>query len=439
VVGLAEPEASLAGAAASTGPTARHRIVIVGAGFGGLTTAKALARADADIVLIDRRNHHLFQPLLYQVATAGLAPTQIASPIRTILRHQANTRVVLGEVEGVDVAGKAVLGQGRRVPYDTLVIATGATHAYFGHDEWAAAAPGLKTLEDAVSIRRRVLSAFEAAEIAEDPAERRRLLTFVIVGAGPTGVEMAGAIAELGRRALKADFRAIRGEKARVVLVEAGPRALAAFAPELSDYTRRALERLGVEVKLNAAVTAIDDGGVQLGEERLESRTLVWAAGVRASPAAAWLGCEADRAGRVVVEPDLTVPGHPEIFVIGDTAHVRQEDGSPVPGLAPAANQEGAYVASLILHRLRGAPYRAGPFSYNGVGILATIGRAAGVVQLDSIRFNGLLGWLFWSIVHIFFLIGFRNRFTVSLDWMISYLTFERGARLITGTVGPPD
>ncbi|HWA62293.1 MAG TPA: NAD(P)/FAD-dependent oxidoreductase [Caulobacteraceae bacterium] len=412
--------------------TRRPHVVIVGAGFGGLSAARALAKAPVDVTLIDRRNHHLFQPLLYQVATAGLAPTQIASPIRHVLRHQANTRVVLAEVGGVDVARRTVTTGGRRTAFDYLILATGATHAYFGHDEWAADAPGLKSLEDAIAIRRKVLTAFEAAETACDPAERRRLLTFVVIGGGPTGVEMAGAIAELARRALASDFRAIRTEMARVLLVEAGERLLPTFEPPLSAYARRAVERLGVEVSLGRAVTDVDGTGVRLGDEPIDAATIVWAAGVRASPLGAALGGELDRAGRVSVEPDLTLKGAPHVFVVGDLARHVGAGGKPTPGLAPAAKQEGAYAAKVVLADLAGRP-RPAPFRYADVGSLATVGRAAAAVQLGHVRLTGLPAWLFWCIAHIYFLVGFRNRIQVGLDWLWSYLTFERGSRLITG------
>jgi len=411
-------------------------VVIVGAGFAGLSAARALKGSPVDITLVDRRNHHLFQPLLYQVATAGLAPTQIASPIRTVLRDQANVRVVLAEASGVDLARKQLLVGPRSAPFDYLVLATGAAHAYFGHEGWAAWAPGLKSLDDALGFRRRILSAFEAAETACDPAERARLLTFVIVGAGPTGVELAGAIAELARRALATDFRAIRGESARVVLVEAADRALGAFDPRLSDYARRALERLGVEVRLGVGVTACDEGGVALGEERIPAANVFWAAGVQASPAGAWLGAALDRAGRVVVAPDLSVKGAPDVFVVGDLAALTDAAGRIVPGVAPAAKQEGVYVGGVIAARVAG---RAAPppFRYADAGSLATIGRREAVAQFGRLKLTGAFAWLVWSVAHIWFLIGFRNRLAVAIDWMWSYVTFDRGARLITGDDQP--
>ena len=417
-------------------PAARRRIVIVGAGFGGLTAAAALGREEADITLIDRSNHHLFQPLLYQVATAGLSPTQIASPIRTILRRQANTRVVLGEVTGIDLERNTVACNGAALAFDDLILATGATHAYFGRDDWAPFAPGLKTLDDAVGLRRRVLLAFEAAEITTDPVERERLLTFVVVGAGPTGVEVAGAVAELARRALTCDFRAIRGSMARVVLVEAGQRVLPSFCPTLSTYARRALEKLGVEVRLETLVTDCDAGGVQLSDRRLEAGNIIWAAGVRASPVARWLDRPSDRAGRVRVHADLSVAGHCNVFVIGDACLIPGVDGRPVPGVAPAAKQQGAYVAEVLRARLAGRPPPRA-FRYRDAGSLATIGRGAAVAQLGPLRFTGVAAWLFWCLAHIYFLVGFRNRLTVGIDWLVSYLTFERGSRLITGAAEP--
>jgi NADH dehydrogenase len=407
------------------------RVVIIGAGFGGLSAARALRGAPAEVLVIDRANHHLFQPLLYQVATAGLAPTQIASPIRTLLAGQANARVILGEVAGVDRANRTVRVGPREIGYDHLVIATGASHSYFGHDDWAASAPGLKTLDDALELRRRILLAFERAELEEDPAERARLLTFLVIGAGPTGVELAGAIAELARRALGRDFRAIRGAMARVVLIEAGPRVLPAFPEPLSVYARTALGRLGVEVRLGQAVTDCHDCGVELGAERIAARTILWAAGVMASPAAAWLDIPRDRAGRAVVGPDLAVPGANDIHVIGDAAMAMQ-DGRPLPGVAPVAKQQGAYVGRLIAARIAGRPTPAA-FRYRDAGALATVGRKAAVAAMGRLRLTGVVAWLIWSAAHIWFLIGFRNRLAVAVDWAWAYVTFERGARLITG------
>jgi NADH:ubiquinone reductase (H+-translocating) len=411
----------------------RQRVVIVGAGFGGLSLAKALDFADVDITLIDRRNYHLFQPLLYQVATAGLSPADIASPIRSIVGSQQNTTVILGRVTAVDkVQREVVLGE-RRVGYDYLVLATGARHAYFGHDEWEQHAPGLKKIDDATAIRRRVLLAFEQAEAATDEMERRRLLNFVIVGGGPTGVELAGAIAELAKRALVRDFRHIDSRQARIVLVEAGPRVLPAFPECLSAIAHRSLERLGVEVRTGAPVTGCDAGGVTIGGERLESSTVLWAAGVEASPAAKWLGAERDRAGRIKVGPDLSVPSLDNIFAIGDTALALGADGKPLPGVAPVAKQQGNYLARLIRARIGDGP-DPGPFRYRNYGNLATIGRKVAVVDFGFLRISGFPAWVLWSVAHIFFLIGFRNRLMVVLSWLWSYLTFQRGARLITGS-----
>jgi len=411
----------------------RSRVVVIGAGFGGLSVAKGLARSDFDVTVVDQHNYHLFQPLLYQVATAGLSPADIASPIRNILRDAKNVTVVLAKVSGVDTVNKEVIAEGRRISFDDLVIATGAEHAYFGND-WASYAPGLKTIDDATYLRRRILLAFERAETEPDPGERRRLLNFVVVGGGPTGVEMAGAIAELAKRALAMDFRSIDPRSTRIILIEAGPRLLAPFDPSLSEAARRSLEQLGVEVRLGAAVTECDYGGVSLGPERIESRTIVWAAGVKASPAAEWLGAEYDRAGRVIVNGDLSVPGHPEIFVLGDAAHVVGKDGALLPGVAPVAKQQGQYVASLLLARARGR--NLPPFRYRDFGSLATIGRKRAVAQIGKIRLRGFIAWVLWSVAHIYFLIGFRNRLVVAMNWMWNYLTFQRGTRLITGMSG---
>lgn len=429
---LAPAPRSAAPAATAVRPAAAQpRIVIVGAGFGGLAATTALRRAPVEVTVIDRRNHHLFQPLLYQVATAGLSPADIAQPIRSILRRQRNATVLLGRVTGIDRAAREVLIGRRRVPYDYLIVATGARHAYFGHDDWEPIAPGLKKIEDATDIRRRILLAFEEAENAAHADEQAPMLTFVVIGGGPTGVELAGAIAELARKALVADFRKIQAHQARVLLVEAGPRLLPAFPERLSTVARRSLERLGVEVRLGAPVTACDAEGVMIGDERILARVVVWAAGVAASPAAKWLAAESDRAGRVRVGPDLSLPDQPDIFVIGDTALVTGPDGNPVPGVAPAAKQAGRYVARVIRARLRGRP--TPPFRYRHLGNLATIGRTAAVADFGRIRLSGGLAWLLWGLVHIYFLIGFRNRLVVALDWLWAYLTFERGARLITG------
>jgi NADH dehydrogenase len=412
--------------------TARPHIVIIGAGFGGLSAAMRLGGLDADVTVIDRRNYHLFQPLLYQVATAALSPADIAAPIRGILARQANTKVILGRVSGIDMAGRAVLIGERRIPYDQLVIATGARESYFGHDEWAAATLGLKKVDDATTMRRRILVAFERAEDNDDEAERRRLLTFVIVGGGPTGVELAGALAELAKAALARDFRNIDPTTARIVLVEAGPRLLPSFPPKLSAVAARALTRLGVELHLGARVTRCDCEGAVLDDERIESRTLIWAAGVAASPAAAWLGIAPGRAGRVPVMSDLSLPGNPEIFVIGDTAQVEGLGGQSLPGVAPVAKQEGAHVARVIAARIAGKR-PPGPFRYRDLGNLATIGRREAVVDFGRLQLTGRLAWFVWGLAHIYFLIGFRNRMTVAVDWLWSYLTYQRGARLITG------
>ena len=415
----------------SAADLARPRVVIIGAGFGGLSAAMRLAHVAADVTVIDRRNHHLFQPPLYQVATAALSPADIAAPIRGILARQGNTDVTLGTVTGIDTTGRAVLIGERRIAYDQLVIATGARESYFGHDEWAAVTSGLKSIEDATTMRRRILVAFERAEDCADEAERRRLLTFVIIGGGPTGVELAGALAELARAALARDFRHIDPSTARIVLIEGGPRLLPSFPPGLSEKAAQALARLGVEVRLDAMVTSCDEDGVVVGNTRIDGRTLIWAAGVAASPAAIWLGIEPGRGGRAPVGTDLTVPGHPEIFVIGDTAQVAGP-GGPLPGVAPAAKQQGAYVARAIAARLAGKP-PPGPFRYRDFGNLATIDRHQAVVDFGWLRLTGRLAWLAWGVAHIYFLIGFRNRLAVAIDWLWSYITYQRGARLITG------
>jgi NADH dehydrogenase len=415
---------------AATGSSRPH-VVIIGAGFGGLSAAMQLAHVAADVTVIDHRNHHLFQPLLYQVATAALSPADIAAPIRGILSRQANTEVTLGTVTGIDTAGRAVLIGARRIPYDQLVIATGARESYFGHDEWAAVTSGLKSIEDATTMRRRILVAFERAEDCADESERRRLLIFVIIGGGPTGVELAGALAELAKAALARDFRHIDPTTARIVLVEGGPRLLPSFPPNLSEQAARALIRLGVEVRLGSMVTSCDRDGVAIGNERIDSRTVIWAAGVAASPAAAWLGIEPGRGGRVPVGPDLTLPGHPEIFVIGDTAQVEGTNG-PLPGVAQVAKQQGVYAARVIAARLAGKP-PPGPFRYRDFGNLATIGRREAVVDFGWLRLTGRLAWLAWGAAHIYFLIGYRNRMAVAIDWLWSYVTYQRGARLITG------
>lgn len=417
----------------------RPRVVIVGAGFGGLSAAKAMKHANVRVTLVDRRNHHLFQPLLYQVATAGLAPNQIATPIRTILREQKNAEVLLGAVTAVDKDARTIQLGDHAINYDHLILATGARHSYFGRDDWEADAPGLKSLEDATELRKRILIAFERAELEEDPATRQRLLTFIVIGAGPTGVEMAGAIAELAHKALASDFRSIAPRATRVILVEAGPRALSAFPDDLSQYTHKSLEHLGVELMMNTRVTGVDAHGVTLGDKTIPSACVIWAAGVASSPVAKWLNIEADRAGRVAVGPDLTLPGHPEIFVIGDCALALGKDGKPLPGLAPVAKQQGEYVGALLSHPDRPHTDQARkPFRYMDFGALATIGRKKAIADFGTFQMRGFIGWLFWCFAHIYFLIGFRNRITVALDWAWSYFTFARGARLITGPVAEP-
>ncbi len=416
-------------------PTKRPQVVIVGAGFGGLEACRALSGADADVTLVDAQNHHCFQPLLYQVATAALSPGDIAWPIRAIVRGQKNVRVIMAQVTAIDVAAHRVHTTELDLPYDYLVLATGATHSYFGHDDWAPFAPGLKHISDATEIRRRFLLAFERAEVVEDKAQQARLLTFVIVGGGATGVEMAGAIAEVARRTLQHDFRRIDPRTSRIVLIEAGPRLLPTFPQALSDYARRSLEAMGVEVELNRKVIGCDALGVTLDGGRVEAGTVIWAAGVVASPAAKWLDAPRDGAGRIKVNPDLSVPGHNKIFAIGDTALVVQQSGKPVPGIAAAAKQMGHYVGGVIAARIRGRTAHD-PFVYRHLGDLATIGRKSAVVKLGVFQLTGFLGWLFWSAVHIYFLIGLRNRFVVALNWLWSYLTFQRGARLI-GTAPP--
>jgi NADH:ubiquinone reductase (H+-translocating) len=414
----------------------KPRVVIVGAGFGGLYCARALGKAPVDITVIDRRNFHLFQPLLYQVATAALSPAEIASPIRTVLRRQRNAEVWLGEVVAVDVDGRRVLlADGAAVGYDYLVLATGATHAYFGRDDWAPLAPGLKTIEDATEIRRRFLLAFETAEREMDPDARRRLLTFVIVGAGPTGVELAGAMSEIARQVMPGDFRSIDTAATRIVLVEGLDRVLPLYPPDLSEKARLQLERLGVEVRTDSRVTGITAGAVNIGDEVIAAGNVFWAAGVAASKLGAALGVPIDRAGRVLVEPDCSVPGHPEIFVVGDLAATVMADGTPVPGVAQGALQMGRHAARQVVADLRGAPRAA--FEYRDRGDLATIGRAAAVARLKSMKLSGFPAWLIWVVVHIMYLIGFRNRVLVMLQWGWAYLTYHRGIRLITGDSRP--
>ncbi len=410
----------------------RHHVVVVGAGFGGLEAVHRLAGAPVGITLVDRRNHHLFQPLLYQVATASLAPSEIAWPIRHLLSKRREVTTLLASVEAIDKQARLVrLDDGSLLDYDTLVLATGARHAYFGHDDWEPFAPGLKTLEDATTIRGRILIAFEEAERESDETRRTALLTFVIVGAGPTGVELAGTIVELARSTLPGDFRNIDTRSARIILIEAGPRVLPGFAQDLSTYAQHALERLGVEVVVGEPVTGCSAEGVVYGGKTLAAATVIWAAGVQASPAAEWLDAPADRAGRLKVEPDLTVLGHPEIFAIGDAAIVARPDGRPVPGIAPAAKQEGAYVAQVIRARLGGRSVPA-PFLYKHAGDLATIGKRRAVIDFGWIKLRGAIAWWLWGFAHIYFLIGVRNRLSVALNWLWIYARDQRSARLIT-------
>jgi NADH:ubiquinone reductase (H+-translocating) len=410
----------------------RPRIVIVGAGFGGLNAAISLRHAPVDITIVDQRNHHLFQPLLYQVATATLSPAQIATPIRKILSHQKNVSVLMESVTGVDLDMQDVITEKRRLPYDFLIVATGARHAYFGHDEWEASAPGLKRIDEAIAIRRRVLLAFEQAEAARDSTELKQLLTFVIVGGGPTGVEMAGAIAELARNSIVCDFANIDPSSARIVLVEAGPRVLAPFPEKLSVAAMRQLEEVGVEVITGDAVTHCDANGIKLKSGTLvTASTVIWGAGVMASPAATWFKAKADRAGRVVVDAGLCLPQHNNVFVIGDTAMVTDGKGRVVPGVAPAAKQMGKHAARTIIDQINSKPTK--PFVYKDYGNLATIGRKAAVADFGRFQLTGFPAWLVWSVVHIGFLIGFRNRITVMLDWAWAYFTHNSGARLITG------
>jgi NADH dehydrogenase len=410
------------------------KVLIIGGGFAGLETAKGLAGAAAEVILLDRQNHHCFQPLLYQVATAALSPAEIAWPIRGILRRQENTQVLLAEVDAIDRAARTVHVGQTRYPYDYLVVATGATHSYFGHDEWADYAPGLKRIEDATRIRRNILMAFEKAEVTEDLSERVRYLTFTIIGGGATGVEMAGAISEVAQQSLARDFRRVDPRQAKIILVEAAPRLLGAFPEDLSAYTLRALQKMGVDVRLSTRVMSLDTRGADTSAGRIDSATLIWAAGVRASKAANWLGAESDAAGRVIVDHHLRLPNDPRVFVIGDTAAVKLAGGGQAPGIAPAAKQMGRYVARSIRAEFSGETNP--PFAYKHFGDLATIGRKAAVVKLDSIQLTGFAGWLVWSVAHIYFLIGLRNRFIVALSWIFTYLTFQRGARLVTRPEG---
>jgi NADH:ubiquinone reductase (H+-translocating) len=404
----------------------RPHIVIVGAGFGGLAAAQALRKAPVDVTVVDQRNHHLFQPLLYQVATAALSPADIAAPIRAILAGNRNTRVLLDRVKGVDSANRLVrLGSGTSLAYDWLILATGARHSYFGRDEWAAHAPGLKTIDDATAVRRKVLLALERAETETDPMRRQALLTFVVIGGGPTGVEMAGAIAELARKSVSRDFRSITPHCSKVILIEGGPRLLGAFPEMLSGKALAQIEALGVEVRLDTRVSAIEADHVEAGDTRIATFTAIWAAGVQASPAAQWLGAECDPAGRVKVSEDLRVPGHRQVFAIGDTAATP----IPLPGIAPVAKQQGRHVAALILGRT------VRPFRYRDYGNLATIGRRAAVIDFGRLQLSGFPAWLLWSVAHIWFLVGFRSRIVVGLNWLWNYLTFARSARLITGDI----
>jgi len=419
-----------------------HRIVILGGGFGGLYAAKALRHAAVDITLVDRRNFHLFQPLLYQVATGSLSPGEIAAPLRSVLSRHSNVRVLLDEAVSLDVEQRRVILTGEALPgvlpYDTLIVSTGSSNTYFGNDQWQSVAPGLKSIEDATAMRRKILYAFEAAERESDPAQRRAWLTFVVVGAGPTGVELAGALAEIATDTLRHDFRSIHPEESRILLLDGSPRVLPSYPEDLSAAAERSLIRLGVRSRTNVRVTAIDAEGVTLhtpqGEERLETRTVLWAAGVAPSKFGGVLercaGAKLDRQGRVMVGPDLTIPGHPEIFVIGDLACVEQ-DGKPLPGVAPVAMQQGRYAARAILERLRGRQPEA--FRYFNKGSLAVIGRAAGVADFGRLRFHGFLAWLLWLFVHLMYLVQFQNRLVVFIHWGFLYLTFDRGARLIAG------
>jgi len=411
-------------------------VVIIGGGFGGLFAAKALKRAPVRITLVDRRNHHVFQPLLYQVATAALSPGDIAAPIRWVLRHYDTVRVLLAEAQGVDLAARRVdLDHGDSLVYDYLIVAAGAGSSYFGHDDWEPHAPSLKTLDDALGVRARMLLAYERAERTADPAERRRLLTFVLVGGGATGVEMAGAIAEIARQTLADEFRTIRTAEARVLLIEAGPSILAPFPEPLRDAARASLARLGVEVRENTAVTRIAEGRVWLGDELLEAGTILWTAGVTASPLGASLGVPRDRAGRVLVEPDLSIPGHPEAFVVGDMAGLADEHGKQYPGVSQVAMQQAAHAARMIGCAMEHRPRR--PFRYKNLGNMATIGRHAAIADLGRLQFAGFPAWLLWLFIHIFWLIGFRNRLTVLVQWAGAYLTYQRSVRLITGTDKP--
>ncbi len=426
--------------------TNKPRVVIVGAGFGGLNAAQVVAKAPVQVTVIDRKNFHTFQPLLYQVATAGLSPGEIAAPIRSILRSHKNVEVLMGEVTGFDLERRIVETPDAEIPYDYLVVAAGVGHSYFGHEDWEPFAPGLKTIEDALEIRRRVLLAFELAERQAAAGETEAPLNFVVVGGGPTGVELAGTLAEISRYALAHDFRSIDPARTHILLIEGGPRVLPAYTEDLSRSAEEQLRGLGVEVRTSTMVTQVEAGAVHLGETRLSATVILWAAGVAASPLGKKLGAPVDRAGRVPVHADLSLPGHPEVFVIGDLAAAKDEHGRPLPGVAPAAIQQGKYVAKVIRneverpdrYRTYGSVETRPPFHYWDKGSLATIGRAAAVAQFGKIHISGFLAWLSWLFVHIFFLIGFRNRLLVFIQWAWSYLTYERGARLITGSTYLP-
>ncbi len=444
------------------------RVVIIGAGFGGLNAARILARAPLRITVIDRKNHHTFQPLLYQVATAGLSPGEIAAPIRSILRRYKNVKVLMDEVTGFDLDRRVVEAQDQAIPYDYLIVAAGARHAYFGHDDWEPLAPGLKTIEDALEIRRRVLLAFELAERQAAAGETNRPLTFIVVGAGPTGVELAGTLAEISRHALAHEFRSIDPKRSHILLLEGGPRVLPTYSEDLSRSAQEQLQHLGVEVRTSAVVTKIEPGAVHVGDTHLDAAIVLWAAGVAASPLGKKLGAPTDRAGRVLVQPDLSLPGHPEVFVIGDLAALKDENGKMLPGVAPVAMQQGRFVAKLIRDEVGsvGAPPFSRPvreepalsaaepkgdaepkggdfdsrptFHYWDKGSLATIGRAAAIAEFGKIHISGFIAWLAWLFIHIMYLVGFRNRLLVMIQWAWSYVTYERGARLITGSTDLP-
>ena len=412
------------------------KVVIIGGGFGGLSAAKALNQAPLEITLIDKSNHHLFQPLLYQVATAGLSPANIAAPIRSELRHQKNVEVIMAEVTGIDQENRFVLLAESKIPYDTLIIATGATDSYFGKDQWEAFAPGLKSITQATEIRRNILTAFELAETELDENRRNALLTFIVIGAGPTGVEMAGAISELAKKTLAHDFRRIDPSVAKVILIEAGPRVLATFDASLSKLTQAHLESMGVDVRVGQRVEQVDEEGVIVAGARIPSKTMIWAAGVKASPAGKWLGAETDRMGRVKIAPDCTVPGHSEIFVLGDVALMMRGE-KPLPGVAQVAMQQGEYAAKVILNRLKGGEPLA-PFTYFDKGNMATVGRSFAVVDSGPLKFGGFLAWLAWLGIHIVYLVTFKNRILVLMQWAWSYLTWAKGARIITQPTKKP-